>query len=69
MAIQTDGIALGHRCGVLLRKGDQPLEGGSPRLRMGLAGAVTVLAAERLLGISRVIEEELPHGGGGKALK
>ena len=69
VAFQTDGIALGDRRGVLLRKGNQPLEGGPPRLRMSLAGAVAVLAAERLLGVSRVIEEELPHGGSGKPLE
>jgi hypothetical protein len=69
VAVQTDGITLGDRRGVLLRKGDQALEGSPARLRMSLAGAVAVLAAEGFLGVSGVIEEELPHGCGSKALE
>jgi len=69
MALQTDRIALRDRRGVLLRKGDQPLESCAPRLHVGLARAVAALAAEGLLSVSRVLEKEFTHGGGGELLE
>src|SRR5512132_4057162 len=66
MALQAGGVTLRDRRGIFLRKGDQPVEGRAPRLHMSLAAAVTALAAEGLLGVSRVFEKKLAHGRGGE---
>ena len=42
------------------------LQAGGVTLHMGLAAAVTALAAEGLLGVSRVLEKKLAHGRGGE---
>jgi hypothetical protein len=60
MAFQTDGIALGDGGGILLGEGDQPLEGGAPRLRMGSARAVAVLTPEGSLAVLGCLRKSFP---------
>src|SRR3990172_3275066 len=66
VALEADGVALLHRRRVFRAEGDEPAHAlASACIHVGLARAVARLAAESLLSVSRMLQEEFPHGGRG----